>query len=238
MRKTRGRPAETKGSLAEHAYLSIRDEILRGHVPLGALLSRRTLAQRLGMSMLPVSEALQRLESDGLVETLPRVGTRVRVPSLKLIRDSYIVREALEGQAARLFAQKASPDERDELRRMAEHTDGLYAQCVPGETEPEFLFDVHVVHCRFHLRIAECTGCDLLRDLIEKNQMLTFNWLLDVLARHHRREPGIHRALVEVLCGEEPETAEAAMRQHVRKGLSTILQVVEPVRHALVSCPT
>ena len=64
-------------SRAEFAYVSVRDRILKGELPLGARLSRRNLAVELDMSLIPVAEALQRLESEVLVESRPRVGTRV-----------------------------------------------------------------------------------------------------------------------------------------------------------------
>ena len=51
-------------------------------------MSRRALASELGMSVIPVTEAIQRLEMDGLVESWPRVGTRVKVPTAQDIRDS------------------------------------------------------------------------------------------------------------------------------------------------------
>ena len=66
-------------SLAERAYQFIRERVLRGVLPLGATLSRRELASELGMSLVPVSEALQRLESEGLVETKPRARRRYRI---------------------------------------------------------------------------------------------------------------------------------------------------------------
>src|SRR5437016_3225497 len=106
---------KTAGSLSNRAYVSIRDGILRGLFPMGTSLSRRKLAAQLGMSPLPISEALRQLESEGLVESRPRVGTRVRVPTPQDLRDRYIIREALECQSARLFAEKASAAERSEL---------------------------------------------------------------------------------------------------------------------------
>ena len=71
------------------------------------------------MSVVPVSDALQRLSSEGLVESWPRVGTRVRIPTAQDIRGHYVVREALESQSARLFAQKSSPEERAEIQILA-----------------------------------------------------------------------------------------------------------------------
>ena len=92
-----------KASFTERAYLAIREKILRGELTLGEPLSRRGLATKLGMSVLPVNEALQRLEAEHLVESRPRAGTRVRFPTTRDIEESYIVREALEVQSARLF---------------------------------------------------------------------------------------------------------------------------------------
>src|SRR3954468_5954085 len=115
-------------SLADEAYHAIRDEILRGQLRPGTPLSRRRLAKQLGMSVLPVSDALRRLEEDGLVESRARVGTRVRVPSQTDVRELYELREALESQSARLFAERATSRERDEIRRLAKHVDELFAR--------------------------------------------------------------------------------------------------------------
>src|SRR5690242_17559921 len=75
-----------KGSLASAAYTQIRDEILRGNFAIGDILSRRHLAEMLKMSFIPITEALQRLEVEGLVESRPRIGTRVRIPTEENIR--------------------------------------------------------------------------------------------------------------------------------------------------------
>jgi DNA-binding GntR family transcriptional regulator len=67
--------------LAGEAYVIIRERILRGEVAIGQVISRRKIAAELGMSFLPVSEAFLRLEFEGLLESRPRAGTRVRIPS-------------------------------------------------------------------------------------------------------------------------------------------------------------
>src|SRR6201996_7406780 len=95
--------ARQSEGLAAEAYLTVRDRILRGELKIGQPISRRRLAAELGMSFLPVSEALLRLENEGLVESRPRAGTRVRMPTREDVEGQYIVREALEGQGARAF---------------------------------------------------------------------------------------------------------------------------------------
>src|SRR3989442_10247696 len=98
-------------SLATEAYAVMRRRIVRGKVGLGQVISRRKLAAELGMSFLPVSMALLRLEFEGLLESRPRAGTRVRIPSREDVLGHYTVREALEMQGARLFAQVATARE-------------------------------------------------------------------------------------------------------------------------------
>src|SRR5690348_12287105 len=125
IKRVRRNLSSTTDTLAERAYAEIREKILQGVYALGAPLSRREIAGELGMSFVPVSEALQRLEQEGLVESRPRVGTRVRAPSADDVRQRYILREALESQAAREFAKRAGAREKIELQQMAAHLDQL-----------------------------------------------------------------------------------------------------------------
>src|SRR6266478_5808925 len=110
-------------SLAAEAYNVVRQRILRGELVLGQAISRRKLAAELGMSFLPVSEALLRLEVEGLLESRPRAGTRVRIPTREDVRGHFIVREALEVQAARLFASVATPEDRADVQKLAARVD-------------------------------------------------------------------------------------------------------------------
>jgi DNA-binding transcriptional regulator YhcF (GntR family) len=119
-------------TLANAAYGVVRRRILRGQLSLGQPVSRRKLANELGMSFLPVSEALLRLEFEGLLESRPRAGTRVRIPSPDDVRGHYLVRETLETQAAKLFSTVASRAERTGLQKMAVRLDALSRQANRG----------------------------------------------------------------------------------------------------------
>jgi DNA-binding GntR family transcriptional regulator len=221
------------GSLSERAYLLIRHKILTGEFPLGAPLSRRKLAAMFEMSFLPISEAVQRLESEGLVESRPRVGTRVRVPTPQDIRDCYIIREALEAQAARLFCEKASSAERKELRQMTDLLEEMTRAPEVKASNPEFQFAVQNAHVAWHMRIAECAGCQPLLDLLEKNQVLIFNWFFDVAAGF-RLAAGRHKALMQTIAGEDPDAAALAMGAHIRGGLDEIqASIGERFEHGL-----
>jgi DNA-binding GntR family transcriptional regulator len=171
------------------------------------------------MSVLPVNEALQRLEADRLVESRPRAGTRVKFPSQRDISESYVVREALEAQAARLFTESATAAQRRELVRKAEHVDVLFNRLAKGEADPEFQYVVHSEHARLHMFIAESTGCELLFRLIEGNQVLIHNWLYDVAAGRRALPPRFHRELAAVLTGTSLSASDRQIRAHIRYGL-------------------
>lgn len=216
-------------SLATEAYFQIRDKILEGEIGLGQPVSRRNLAKEFGMSFVPVAEAIQRLESEGLLETLPRVGTRVRIPTANDVRDCYIVREALEVQCARLFCEKATTTERAELTAMAKRLDKM-AQRLGQASEvahaiSEEQLEFQMCHVRFHMRIAECAGCVPLYEMLEKNQVLIFNWLCDISTDSHMPAKW-HSDLITVLCGQNPDAAALAMGKHIRTGMSEIQSTI------------
>ena len=149
------------------------------------------------------------------------------LPNAEEIRERYEVREALETQAARLYAQKASVRDKLELERMSEHMDALFNQSATAAAQDrEFLYAVHNYHLQFHLRIAQATSCNALRDAIEKNHVLIFNWLFDVAASRPPLPPRFHRELAESLNRGNVEAADRAMRLHVRHGLDTVAMTV------------
>jgi len=219
-------PRITGLKLWEEAYCRIRDSILRGDIPLGSPISRRQLAAQYRMSLLPVSEALRRLELDGLVETERRAGTRVRIPTVEEVEERITVREALESQSARLFSEKAIGEEREDLLKRAERLDCLRDSQEMGKDKGLF-FAIHRLHCEFHLRIAEAAKCAALRDLIEQNQVLIMNWLYDVASGNQGDPRQFHIGLARVLVGDDPDASERAMRQHVRTGLGIVIQWIQ-----------
>lgn len=223
-------------NLSKQAYLRIRTSILSGTLPLGSPISRRQLAQEFGMSVVPITEALQQLESEGLVESWPRVGTRVRIPTLHDIRGHYVVREALESQAARLFSQSASHEEREQILHLGAALDESYRRSGLGGLSSEEHIKLHEEHFRFHMRIAECSGHEALCQAIERHHILTFNWLYDTAANRTELPEKHHTLLAEVLSQSDPGKADAAMRAHVKHGSEDILRRFEP-RYLMASRP-
>jgi len=209
-------------TLAERAYHLILDRMLRGRVPIGSVLSRRKLAEEFQMSFVPVAQALQRLEIEGLLESRPRAGTRVKVPTADEIRERFELRAALECQSARLCAARATFQERLELGRLAEIVDTLNGPAVFPGLSGERLFAVNKQHEDLHMKIAECARSKLVKSQIENSHVIRFNWLYDVTSRRRSLPQNFHRHLIEVIVNGSPQAAEDAMREHVIYGLETV----------------
>ncbi len=217
-------------SLADQAYHLILDQMLRGSLPLGSVLSRRKLAEQFQMSLVPVAQALQRLEIEGLLESRPRAGTRVKVPTEQEIRGQFELRQALECQSARLCAERAAFRERLELKRLAANVDALYCRVPFQDPGDDWVFAMNQYHVDLHMKITEYARSGLLKAEIENTHILILNWLYDTTRGRRILPPNFHADLISVIAEGNPQKAEEAMRKHVSYGLKSIQTAVEPLQ--------
>jgi DNA-binding GntR family transcriptional regulator len=207
-------------SLASEAYAVVRKRIIKGDLVLGEPISRRKLAEELGMSFLPVSEALLRLEFEGLLESRPRAGTRIRIPSPEDVSGHYVVRQALEGEAAILFAQVATSGERADLRKLAARVDAL-------SMKPDRTMYLEL-HQKLHYRIAEGAQCKALCEAIEKTHALASIWFCVMRKPSPNDSPTRHQDFVDQILNGDPIRAAEAVREHLVIGKQRTLEVLEP----------
>jgi DNA-binding GntR family transcriptional regulator len=210
---------DKESSLTSQAYTAIRDRIVTGSIALGEGVSRRQLAAELGIGSLPVASALLLLQFEGLVESRSRAGTRVRIPTHADIEGHYLVREALEIQAARVFARVASPSERNALRKLARRVDAL-----SGRPDPmPYMFQ----HQRLHRRIAEGTRSRALCDAIEKTHAFACIWL-GALRRASNDDRTRHQEFVERIITGSEMAITRAVREHLEVSKARVLQILQP----------
>ena len=227
VRRSRRKSRQEDGSLVEQAYYQIRDQILGGTLPLGAAVSRRDFAKQFEMSLFPVTIALQRLEREGLLETRPRAGTRVKIPTEDEIRARFEMREALECHAARRCAEHITLEESLDLKRSAEHLDTLFERAATEKSDKEFIFAVQKYHCEFHLKIAGYARSGALRAAIESNHVMDFNRLYETASQKHSLPHGFHQALIDAIASGDPQKADATMRAHVWIGFDDVVRAVK-----------
>ena len=139
-------------TLTHRVYRTLHEEIISGILRPGHRLVRKTMAKRLGVSPMPITEALYMLEVDGLVENRPLYGCRVRPLTLEDVRNDQVLREAIECQAARLCSENATDADLSRLLLSAKQLDRMI---VTGDPSSRLGVKTHL---SFHLEIARVAG--------------------------------------------------------------------------------
>ena len=101
--------------LSRVAYDRFKERLFSSDMRPGQFVSQRELVGLTGVALGPMREALQKLETEGLVQIVPQRGIQVADANLKLIRNTFHLRMLIEREAARRFAETAPTDEIDRL---------------------------------------------------------------------------------------------------------------------------
>ncbi len=120
-----GEPRAGSPALADQARVILEERIVTLELPPGSVWSEFQLSEMVGIGRTPVREALQRLQTDHLVRILPRLGaqvTEINVTQQLLVLE---VRRVLERLIAENAARRATPEERQQLLRMADTLEGM-----------------------------------------------------------------------------------------------------------------
>jgi DNA-binding GntR family transcriptional regulator len=110
-------------SAQEAAHARLREMIFSGALQAGQALRQEEIARQLGLSRLPVREALNRLATEGLVELKPRRGFYVVSLKPNEIEDIFEMRAMLEGRAGQLATERMTTSDADALDRLVEALD-------------------------------------------------------------------------------------------------------------------
>jgi DNA-binding GntR family transcriptional regulator len=198
---------------SQQAYNILREMIVSKEFSSGNSWSLRKLAQRLDMSVVPITEALRRLEQEGILEVKPQRGITVRQLSAREAEDLMVIREGFEVQAARLLAMYGPREKFKKLMLMAQKLqktlkEGKYAQAA--------VIDLHL-----HQEMVASANLPLLTE--RYNQLVSLSMIdtgdLDSTWLHMEmsgRSSHVH--LVDMIASGDPEKADLAIREHIRTG--------------------
>jgi DNA-binding GntR family transcriptional regulator len=146
-------------SLVDQAYRDLKSAIIDGLYPPGSSLRLSELTETYDMSVIPIREALRKLEVERLVETEPNRGARVAAISVEDVQDAYMTRVMLEGEAIRRGWDRITPELVAELYELQRQLMNAYIKGRLDEA-PE-------LHRRLHFRMYEAAGSPWLLHLIE-----------------------------------------------------------------------
>jgi DNA-binding GntR family transcriptional regulator len=198
--------------LAALAYDQLRTRILDGELAPGRALSVPALASDLGMSRSPVREAVQRLIHDGLATHVAHRGAVVARVDAGELNHLYVVKEPLEGLAARLATERLTLDGERRLRALLVEHEELLARGGPESAHVRLDLELHrTVHL-----IADNPALLGVLDQFAGRTNLAFPtlWGEPEMARLALDE---HRAIVDAMVAGDPDEADRAARRHVAR---------------------
>ena len=199
-------------TIASRLIDELTDAIVTGDLPAGKKLSEPDLAKQYVVSRGPLREALRRLEGRGLVRHVPHSGARVVTLDLEEVLELYLVREALEGMAARLAAERMRDDEIEALRILLNEHEEAVKQSEGREyfqQEGDLDFHYRIVQASSNQKLISLLCGDLyhlVRMYRHRSSRTT--------SRPHRALAE-HRRLLDAIADRDSELAELLMRRHI-----------------------
>jgi DNA-binding GntR family transcriptional regulator len=204
------------GSLAQRAYQAIKQAILALDFPPGANLRKAPICEKLGISRAPVTEAIARLASDGLVDVVPQSGTHVSYFSMDEICEGVFLREALELATVAKVTRDISDDQ---LRRL-----GRNMRMQELMVEDDDITGFYQADEEFHQMLMEFTGFHRLPDVARTVSLQVTRARLLLLPTPGRVAETLeeHRVIVAAIRNRDEIAAQREMKRHLGQLLPRI----------------
>jgi DNA-binding GntR family transcriptional regulator len=202
-------------TLAERVYENLRDRIVAGRLGTDVPIRQDAVAAELGMSKIPVREALARLEQVGLLVGRTNRGYVVPPMSVEDIEDIYSLRLAVEPRAAAFAVARA-----DDAERAA-------AQSALGLLESAAMDDpVQLATCTHNLHVALVRPGNrpLTTQLVERLLVLSARYLVAHLPRSNRgQQPRLeHRSILEAWLARDADSVNLRLAAHIDQTLQEL----------------
>src|SRR3982751_6753552 len=195
------------GSFADRAYYAIRELIVTLELPPGAVVREPELTERLGIGRTPVREALRRLAQERLIEGFPRRGMFVTKVDVRDLARLCGGRMALEPEAARLAAERATRADLAGLEKLLAELDR------PKRRDPRAHIDLDE---RIHRSIYHASHNPFLLETLEQYYAHALRiWMVALARTDLGAAVGGHRAVLEAVVRGDGAGAARLMREHV-----------------------
>jgi DNA-binding GntR family transcriptional regulator len=194
--------------LSEKAYRLIKEKVVTLELPPSAVIDEHILMQELGLGRTPIREALQRLDSEGLVNIVPRRGTFVNDISVTDLQKIFELRVVLEGFCARLAAQRITEDELKRMENVLQDLDQLQ------NGDPQVLMSIDK---RFHRLLHAAADNEFMTDILDRLYDLSLRLWYLVLNRLDEVRHSIeqHFEVLNALEEGNGTRAEAVIQKHI-----------------------
>jgi DNA-binding GntR family transcriptional regulator len=208
-------------SLKEEVLSRVKEFIMKGRYVPGQRIVIDTLAKELGVSVTPVREALHHLAAEGLVSVEPRKGFTVKKWEPKEIEDLLYLRMYLEKLATRLFIERASERDIEELSMIVKQMDSAVQS---SDLEALTMFN-----SQFHNKIVQGSGNEELHKIMESLSAKLHRVRILSLSYPGRMEQSCieHKAIFDAIKERNVISAEKAVEEHIKNVMTTLLKRVQ-----------
>ncbi|MEJ1159169.1 GntR family transcriptional regulator [Prosthecomicrobium sp. N25] len=208
---TRAAPVLQHRTKAEAVYEHLREQIVNGTYAPGRRITLAELSAEIGLSNMPIREAMLRLEREGLLVSEPHKGMRVVPLSLRDAREIFEIRCELEGLAAWRACRAGDAGLADDL-------EALNARFAAAHAAADFT-GLGAANWAFHRRILQAAAsaqlARALEDVWTGSQRYRLGYqLIPGRAAHTIAE---HAAIIAAIRAGDPEAARAAARAHIQR---------------------
>jgi DNA-binding GntR family transcriptional regulator len=206
-------------TVRDYVHRVMRSAIISGRFQTGQKINERNLADQFGVSTTPIKEALRQLETEGLVEALPRRGVVIRFSS-SWAEEMILARAALESMIAHLAAKRVDEKGRAELQAIAGRMKEATAS---GDAD-----SLITLNERFHDHIHRSSRCGYLAKLIERQQFYdaSIRRVIHLDPAERQKALDEHVAIADAIAAGDADRAERTMRDHVVRSGDTYLGIV------------
>jgi DNA-binding GntR family transcriptional regulator len=203
----------------EQAYNFILEAVLSGELAPGMRIPTEAIAERLGISRMPVRDALRRLEGDGAVTIYANRGAVVAEYSKDDVVQLIEMRAVLEGLGARFALANITHRELEEIRHLQSRMDG----------SADDLGQWIVHHDAFHNYITSLSGRPLLTRQTKKIRLMLRPYFRKHHARHQELEiPGYeHQKIIDVLASGDANDVEKEVRNHAMANVGKVTGLMD-----------
>ncbi|QIZ39022.1 GntR family transcriptional regulator [Saccharopolyspora sp. ASAGF58] len=211
--------ADVRVPLRDQVREELQARIADGRLRPGDRIFEQDLAAELGISRVPVREAIRMLQSEGFVDVLPRRrGVFVRGLDRQQAKDLFEVREALEVYAARLAAERAEPAEVAQLADLARRAREAHEA---GDVDT-----MSSSNASFHDKLVSLAGNDLMASILEPlHGRLAWLFRMNLEPERVCTE---HEQLQSAIAAGDADRAAAVAQQHVLSSQRMVLERMLP----------
>jgi DNA-binding GntR family transcriptional regulator len=202
---------EERMSPKREIYESLRYKIITNEFDAGQQLYEKALMQEYQIGRTPLREIFQELQRNGLIEIIPKLGTRVVSLDIRTLRDTIQLRRELEGLAAELAALHIQPDQFDRLRHLIESASRVKTNAL-GDLKK--LSDIDM---EFHGIIYDASGNRQLREMIQSllYKMSMYWFQVGFSAAEFREQFDELAELLRAIEKREHKNAKEIMKRHI-----------------------